>query len=141
MNYKLPAILLAAALAGGSATAAAPGTPAQSSSYAIGISGFVPVICRASIDATIVSGSGGTTDLGALNEFCNSPHGYQVYVEGSAELAGATLLVNGSPVPLAAQGPTLISASSGPAIESRQVSLQTPGGNVNGTLSVSIVAL
>ena len=141
MNCKLPVILIAAALAGGSATAAAPGTPGQSASYTIGITGFVPVICRATIDATVVPGAAGETNLGELNEFCNSPNGYQVFVQGSPELANATLVVDGNSVALSGDGPTLVAASSGPAIESRSLSLTLPEGGVSGSLSVRIIAL
>ena len=141
MNYKLPLILAAAALAGGSATAAAPGVPAQSVGYTIDIVGFVPVICRATIDATIVPGAAGETNLGELNEFCNSPNGYQVFVQSSPELANATLVVDGNSVALSGNGPTLVAASNGPAIESRSLSLNLPEGGVSGSLSVQIVAL
>jgi len=139
MNCKLPLILVAAALAGGSATAAAPGVPAQSAGYTIDIVGFVPVICRATIDATIVPGAAGETNLGELNEFCNSPNGYQVFVEPSPELANATLVVDGHAVTLSGNEPTLVAASNGPAIASRNVSLSSNGGG--GSLSFRIVAL
>jgi hypothetical protein len=141
MNRSLSAFLIATALVGGSANAADGGEAAQSVSYSIGITGFVPVICRATVDATIVRGDPGRNSLGELTEFCNSPNGYQVFVEGSPELADATIVVDGNRVPLAANGPTLISQSDGPAIESHRLVLHTPSGNVGGSLSFRIVAL
>ena len=113
----------------------------QSASYTINIVGYVPVICRAQIDATVVPGATGLTSLGELNEFCNNPNGYQVYVDASPELANAKLLVDGHEVTLAANGPTLVAASNGPAIESRNLALDVPEGGVSGSLSVRIVAL
>ena len=141
MKLQLPVLLIASALAAGTATAAEPGAPARSSSFAIDVTGYAPVVCRARIDATIVSGAPGRTSLGALNEYCNSPNGYQVFVEASPELANATLIVDGRAVTLAGNGPTLVAASNGPAIESRQLAILVPEGGVSGSLSVRIVAL
>ena len=64
-----------------------------------------------------------------------------MFVEGSPELANATLVVDGNSVALSGDGPTLVAASSGPAIESRSLSLTLPEGGVSGSLSVRIVAL
>ena len=139
MNRKVFAFLIATAMIGGPANAV-PDAPG-SSSYSIGITGFVPVICRASVDTTVVSNNAGSNNLGNLNEFCNSPNGYQVFVEASPELANATIVIDGNSVPLAANGPTLISSSSGPSIVSHQLVLQTPAGNTNGSLSIRVVAL
>ena len=141
MKYRLPALLIASALAAGSATAAAPGESLASTSYTINVVGFVPVICRAQIDATIIPGASGRTSLGELNEFCNNPNGYQVFVDSSPELANATLVVDGHEVKLSGNGPTLVAASNGPAIESRELALDVPEGGVSGSLSVRIVAL
>ena len=139
MNRKVFAFLIATAMIGGPATAV-PDAPG-SSSYSIGITGFVPVICRASVDTTVVRGASARNSLGNLNEFCNSPNGYQVFVEASPELAHATIVVDGNRVPLAANGPTLISSSNGPSIVSHQLVLHTPTGNANGSLSIRVVAL
>jgi hypothetical protein len=132
--------LLAAAMTCIATGAAGADGEASSSSYTIGITGFVPVICRASLDATIVPAASGETQLGALNEFCNNPNGYRIFVRGSSELAGATLIVDGQPVTLAGDAPTLVAASTGPAITSRNVSLSSPNG-AGGSLSFEIVAL
>jgi hypothetical protein len=108
MNRKVFAFLIATAMIGGPANAV-PDAPG-SSGYSIGITGFVPVICRASVDTTIVRGAAARNSLGNLNEFCNSPNGYQVFVEASPELVNATIVVDGNRVPLTANGPTLISS-------------------------------
>lgn len=131
--------LLAIALTGGAATIAQAEAPA-SASFSIGITGHVPVNCRASLDATVVSPTSDATSLGQLREFCNSPNGYQIFVDSSPELANATLLVGDRKVALSANGPTLISASTGPAITSSNVILQDANG-ASGTLSFRIVAL
>lgn len=139
MKRQVFAFLIATAMIGGPATAV-PDAPG-SSSYSIGITGLVPVICRASVDTTIVRGAAARNSLGNLNEFCNNPNGYQVFVEASPELANATIVVDGNRVPLAANGPTLISSSNGPSIVSHQLVLHTPTGNANGSLSIRVVAL
>lgn len=132
--------LFAAAMTACATGATAADGEASSSSYRIGITGFVPVICRATLDATIVPAASGDTPLGALNEFCNNPNGYRIFVRGSAELAGATLIVDGQPVTLSGDAPTLVAFSTGPAITSRNVSLSSPNG-AGGSLSFEIVAL
>ena len=140
MNRTLSALLLATAMIGGSAYAAEPGTAGQTASYSIGITGVVPTICRASLDATVVPATAGETSLGALNEFCNSPNGYQIFVESSPELANATLTVGGRSVTLTGEGPVLVAASNGPNMLSRNVTLSSPNG-AGGSLSFRIVAL
>jgi ABC-type sugar transport system substrate-binding protein len=134
MNRQLSAFLVAATMIGGSATAA----PAETS-YTIGITGFVPTICHAQLDTTVIPAQSGETSLGKLNEFCNSPNGYQVFVEGSPELANATLVVDGQPITLAANGPTLVASSDRPNIAARDVSLASNG--AAGSLSFRIVSL
>lgn len=138
MNRSVSAFLMATALVGGSANAADYG--GETSRYVIGFTGFVPTICRASLDANVVPAGGQETSLGQLNEFCNSPNGYQIFVESSPELADATLIVDGQSVSLAGNGPVLVAASNGPNILSRNVSLSSPNG-AGGSLSFRIVAL
>ena len=139
MKRLLSACLLATAITGGPAIAAE-GEPSPTASYSIGITGYVPVICRASLDVSVVPANSGATPLGNLNEFCNSPNGYQIFVDSSPELANATLVVGGRAVTLSGNGPTLVSASDGPAITSNDVVLQNAGG-ASGNLSFRIVAL
>ncbi len=120
------------------AVASAPGVDAASSRYSITLSGFVPVICRASVDATMVDAQEGLAPLGSLNEFCNSPTGYQVYADHSPELDGASLVVDGVAMPLSDAGSTLVSQSDHAAIESRSVSLDLPEGVSTGSISFRI---
>jgi hypothetical protein len=120
----------------GSASATAP-----SSNYTLRITGYVPVICNATLDASIVPVNGGQVSLGQLNEFCNSPNGYNVYVDASPTLADASLVIDGTVVDIADEGSTLISSSTHADIASRNVALNLPETADAGTLSVRIVAL
>ena len=135
--------ILAAALlsAAASASAVAPAVTAKSAGYSIGVHGFVPVVCRASVDAAVAPADGASVSLGNLTEFCNSPGGYEVYVDHSPELGGASLSVSGEPVALSEKGTTLVSRSSHAAITSRALALTVPDGAVTGTLSFRIVPL
>lgn len=135
MNRRVCAFAIASTLLAGSATAAAP----ANSSYTIGITGFVPVICHAQFDASVVPSQAGETSLGQLNEFCNNPNGYQIFAETSPELADATLLVDGEAITLAAGASTLVVSADGPSIASREVSLASNG--AAGSLSFRLVAL
>lgn len=112
-----------------------------SGQYSIGISGIVPVICRASVDATVVAPSAGEVSLGALKEFCNSPGGYEVYADYSPAFAGASLVVDGTRLPLSPSGTTRVSSSSNAAINSRNLALDLPAGVNGGNISFRIVAL
>jgi hypothetical protein len=142
MRFKLAAgcaaVIVATAVP---ASAFAPGVNLARSDTTIAITGVVPVICRAQVDAGSVVGTPGTVSLGQLREFCNSPHGYRVYADYSPSLAHAKLLVDGVPVPLQKDGSTLVSHSPKAAIDSRVLALELPKkGNtpVSGSLSFRI---
>jgi hypothetical protein len=141
----LKQICLLAVTAAMTAAMPAHGTNPQvaigSGQYSIGISGIVPVICRASVDATIVAPSTGEVSLGSLNEFCNSPGGYEVYADYSPAFAGASLMVDGASVTLSDTGSTRISASATAAINARSLTLDLPDGVIGGNISFRIVAL
>ena len=132
---------MAAAMLPISADAIAPQVALGQAQYTIGISGFVPVICRASVDAVAVPVSGNTQSLGSLHEFCNSSSGYQVVATYSPSLAGAKLLVDGNPVPLNASGSRIVSRSNGAGLATRDLALQLPKGASSGTLSFRIEPL
>jgi hypothetical protein len=102
------------------------------------VAGFVPVICRANFSSNVIPVVDQKASLGTLNEFCNSPAGYQVLVDNSAELAGATLIVDGREVTLAADRPTLVASSEGPASVARDI--QLVDANKGGSLSFRVVA-
>ncbi|WP_025559977.1 hypothetical protein [Sphingomonas sp. UNC305MFCol5.2] len=112
-----------------------------SAQYSIGISGFVPVICRATVDATAVPTQPGQVSLGSLNEFCNNPNGYEVYADYSPNLAKASLLVDGKKVPLGNAGSTRVSKSNRAGIVARSVSLDLPTDVQSGSISFRVVAL
>jgi len=111
------------------------------SQYTIGITGFVPVICRAELGASAVPVSSGTVQLGALQEFCNSANGYRVVADYSPSLANATLLVDGAPVALSATGSSVVSQSDKASVASHQLSLELPEGTAAASLSFRIEPL
>lgn len=119
----------------------APGVATSSSQYTIQLVGYVPVICRATVGASMVSPDAGTVQLGSLNEFCNSPNGYRVHADYSADLAKAKLLVDGAPVALGESGTSVISQSSTAAIDSHDLALDLPEGVTGGQLSFRIEPL
>jgi len=135
------ALVAAFAVASSAAQAADPHVAVNSAQYTIGISGFVPVVCRATVDAAMVPAQGGQVSLGSLNEFCNSPNGYEVYADYSANMAKASLLVDGQKVPLGKDGTVRVTKSNRAAIAAHAVSLDLPKGVEPGTISFRIVAL
>lgn len=137
MPLKRHLIVLAASVA---ATAGSP-VAADPGQYTLHISGVVPVVCRATIENSIVPSDTAAASLGTLNEFCNSPNGYQIYVDHSPELANSRLVVNGQQVRLNDNGSTLIVQSDTPARRSRNLVLNLPKGKTAGNLSFRIVPL
>ncbi len=116
----------------------APSVDVGSASYAIGIVGYVPVICRANVDASAVAPVAGTTSLGLLKEFCNSPSGYRVVADYSPALASAKLIVDGVPVTLEASGSTVISQADGAKIADHALALEMPQDGQTGNISFRI---
>jgi hypothetical protein len=140
IKYIVPA-LVALAVAG-NASAVAPGVDVNSGQYSISVSGFVPVVCRASVGATVVPSTGSVVNLGGLNEFCNSPNGYEVYADYAAGLANATLKVDGQKINLSRDGSTRISKSNTAAIATRSIELDlSKVQNANGAISFRIVPM
>lgn len=135
------ALVAAFAVATPAAQAVDPRVSVNSAQYTIGISGFVPVVCRATVDAAMVPAQGGQVSLGSLNEFCNSPNGYEVYADYSANMAKASLLVDGQKVPLGKDGTVRVTKSNRAGIAAHTVSLDLPKGVEPGTISFRIVAL
>jgi len=138
--------LMAASVAGifaltTSATALAPGVGVGSGQFAVQLVGYVPVICRASVDSSFVSPSAGTVSLGSLKEFCNSPSGYRVHADYSPSLARAKLIVGGKTVPLDKDGTSVISQSNRAAITTQNLSLDLPKGVEAGAISFRIEPL
>lgn len=136
--------LVAAALSSFAALNASAGDPALdvgSSRYVLGITGFVPVICRATVDATSVPAIAGEVSLGTLSEFCNSPNGYAIYADHSAALVGGSIVVGGQKVQLSETGSTRIRMSDRAAIQSSGVSLEVPEGVTSAQIVFRIVPL
>ena len=116
----------------------APSVDVGSAQFSIGIVGYVPVICRAKVDASAVVPVAGTTSLGLLKEFCNSPSGYRVVADYSPQLAQAKLIVDGVPVALTAEGSTVVSQSDSAAIADHMLALELPQDGQTGTISFRI---
>ena len=138
MNIK--AFLVAAccvALFAGNAAASTP----VSNSFELRIQGFVPVICRASVDATLATPQRGLVQLGSLREFCNNASGYQIWIDYSPQLSGSILMVDGRPVRLAGGGSVLIGQSSHAASQTRALALQLQGLRQQGSISFRMVPL
>ena len=130
------AALCASALPAG---AFAPSVEAGGAQFTISLVGYVPVICRANVDATSVAPVAGTTSLGMLKEFCNSPRGYQVVADYSPQLAQAKLIVDGVAVPLHKDGgSTVVSRSNSAAIASHSLALELPKDGQTGNISFRI---
>jgi hypothetical protein len=142
MNFKQKIACVAGIVALSTPAAAfAPGIELGASRFTLGISGFVPVVCRASVSGTVISPVQGTASLGTLNEFCNSPNGYRVHADYSANLANAKIVMDGKGIPLQKDGTTVISQSNRASIESHALELQLPKGVQSGTISFRIVPL
>ena len=129
------AALCASALPAG---AFAPSVNVGGAQFTIGLVGYVPVICRANVDASAVAPVAGTTSLGMLKEFCNSPSGYRVVADYSPELASAALVVDGVPVALSAEGSTVVSQSDSAKIADHSLALELPKDGQTGTISFRI---
>lgn len=108
------------------------------SQYTIGISGFVPVICRANVEASVIAPNAGTVSLGTLKEFCNSPAGYRVVADYSSALAGSNLFVDGREIALDQGGSITVSQSDQAAMINRSVELQLAQDGQTGSLSFRI---
>jgi len=135
------ALVAAFAVASPAAQAVDPHVAVSSAQYTIGISGYVPVVCRATVDAAMVPAQSGQVSLGSLNEFCNSPNGYEVYADYSANMAKASLLVDGHKLPLGKDGTVRVTKSNRAGIAAHAVSLDLPKGIEPGAISFRIVAL
>ncbi|MFM5947645.1 MAG: hypothetical protein ACKOPM_00210 [Novosphingobium sp.] len=129
------AALCASALPAG---AFAPSVQAGGAQFTISLVGYVPVICRANVDATSVAPVAGTASLGMLKEFCNSPRGYQVVADYSPQLSSAKLLVDGVAVPLSDAGSTVISQSDSAKIADHSLALELPQDGQTGNISFRI---
>lgn len=115
-----------------------PSVSVGGSKYTIGVSGFVPVICRANVEASLIAPNAGTVSLGTLKEFCNSPSGYRVVADYSSALAGSSLVVDGREIALDQGGSVTVSQSDQAAMIDRAVELQLAQDGQTGSLSFRI---
>lgn len=129
------AALCASALPAG---AFAPSVEVGGAQFTISLVGYVPVICRANVDATSVAPVAGTTSLGMLKEFCNSPSGYRVIADYSPALAQAKLIVDGKPVPLTKDGSTVVTQSNSAQIADHALAIELPKNGQTGNISFRI---
>ena len=123
------------------ATVGSPAIASDPGQYTLHISGVVPVVCRASLENSVVSSDKSEVRLGKLNEFCNSPNGYRIYADHSPELANGRLVINGQQIRLNDNGSTLIVQSDVPNRASHNLVLNLPNGKTAGNLSFRIVPL
>lgn len=140
----MPIKLMFTAFAAAAVMSAAPalgsgGGLEQRSSYALRIEGYVPVICRVSVDTAAAPALDGVVDLGRMTEFCNSARGYQVWVDHAPGLEGAALRLDGRRVALSPTGSTLVSNSGTAAFRSHRLGLESDGHPA--VLSMRVVAL
>ncbi|MDE1918137.1 MAG: hypothetical protein KGJ57_09165 [Sphingomonadales bacterium] len=119
-------------------TALAAETGQGSAQFSLGITGFVPVICRASLPGAVITPQSGRTSLGTLREFCNNAAGYKVVASYSPELASGIMTVDGREVLLQPGGSTVIDQSTSAAIASRELTLTMPAGVRQASVSISI---
>ena len=141
MNKKVYLGVIAMTALSAPAIGAMPNVGIESGQFTIGISGFVPVICRASVEQTMVAPQEGQVSLGALKEFCNSPTGYSIQADYSPSLAHAKIIVDGRPVPLGKSGTAEITKSNKAGIATRDLQLDLPKGVEGGSVSFRIVPL
>lgn len=140
-KLHIAALVSAAAAMVAPAAATVPGITASGEGYRIGIVGYVPVICRASVDAAVIAPGAGVASLGTLNEFCNSPNGYRVVASYSPSLAAGRLVVDGTAIELGDSGAVVVSQSDAAAIAQHSVSLELPEGVTDGALNFRIEPL
>jgi hypothetical protein len=137
-RFAIPFLLAAVA----SSTAPAFASDKTEATFTLGISGTVPVVCRAELGTALATVADGRAPLGRLEEYCNDANGYEVYAEASPGLEGASLVIDGVATPLAAGAPTLIVRSATAGTASRAVELRLPDGSVGaGALSLRVVPL
>lgn len=115
-----------------------PSVAVGANQYTIDVVGYVPVVCRANVEATVIAPKAGSVSLGMLKEFCNSPSGYRVVADYSSNLANAKLLVDGSEIPLGDGGSVVVSESDHAAMIDRAVELQLVEDGQTGSLSFRI---
>jgi hypothetical protein len=130
--------LLVGVIAAGFVACGTDAAIAGSASYTINITGYVPVVCRVTANATEVD-TGSQVNLGSIAEFCNNPTGYQVWVDYAPGVTSATMSVDGATVPLSSSGSTMIDSSATAASLTRNLTLN--GGQGLNAISFRVVPI
>lgn len=118
MKYLVATAVILAA----SGLSAQADTGSSKASTVFRISGYVPVLCRVQLAASVSApDEDGIANLGVAEEFCNAPRGYRVFVNHPANLEGAAVISGGVRIPLSSTGETVLTDSSHADI--RQVEL------------------
>lgn len=107
----------------------------------IGITGQVPVICRVSLDAAVLSDADGRAQVGTMKEFCNNPSGYRVVMNYPSAMESGRLIVDGRAVALDGSGSVTVSRSVGAAVAEHRVEIELNQGGYRGDLSFRIELL
>lgn len=116
-----------------------PSVAVGSNQNTISVVDFLPVICRANVEASMIAPKADAVSLGTLKEFCNSPGGYRVVADYSPALADAKLVVDGKKIALGVGGGTVVvSESNRAAMTDRSLELQLPKDGQTGSLSFRI---
>lgn len=140
LSLMSPLAFAAALAISAPAFAAEPDARAHSE-FRIALSGQVPVLCRVSIDSTIVPDTAGRVSLGKMTEFCNNPTGYRVVLVNPFISGSAILIVDGREIPLDEQDIVIVSQSAGAAVAEHRVELQRGETGSGGTLAFRIEPL
>jgi len=141
---KLPvlsAFLSIAALAISGAALANEPARVGGAEFRIGIVGEVPVICRVSLDTTVLSDVDGRVSLGTMKEFCNNPTGYRVVLEYPAAMESAKLIIDGRELALDGSGLVAVTRSAGAAVAEHKVELDLNHKVGSGALALRIEPL
>ncbi|HLI67503.1 MAG TPA: hypothetical protein VKU90_14165 [Caulobacteraceae bacterium] len=88
----------------------------------------MPTVCRVQLSSTAVV-SGHTVDLGSMTELCNDGKGYRVVLNTPAGSGGQVVIDDAPPIPIAANGHTMIVDSDTDAFRHRNLKLELAVGS------------
>lgn len=141
MAFKALSVTLSLLALSAPAVGARPGLDAGTGDVQIGISGYVPVICRTTVEGGQFTVRDGQVSLGSMREFCNNPSGYAIHADFSSNLATGALVVGGKRIPLDASGSVQIVKSDQAGITTRPIDLELPKDAQSGSISFRIQPL
>jgi hypothetical protein len=111
------------------------GGPA-SAATGLGLAGQAQLVCRAGIAPSAAAAPGAQIALGQLNEFCNDPDGFDVWIDYPTSLSSASLIVDGKSQNLSKTGTIRVSHASRPGQAS--LSLALNGSRISGPISLTV---